>query len=447
MAASIPLRLRALDQLPHRISRSAFRWSVADGQPFRKGDVLGYCNLGLAGDPAGQGHLFGSEEGLDLQVALIARGPGLLHHVASLHGGGWSDRQPWYQWEPRTVLANVEPATGDGAADWPDGELIDYHFVTGRRAVSLAEDRSGLATGWHDRLRAWRLNRQGPSRTVLGLGSCELFHTLRGDQGAFVELIDGEASGIHMVDVPERPIIHSARMIVEQMRRTDAERAAMEQEFRASLAACPVGGRGTDWSFALFSLLALQRCPVRDRYDVLTEGGAETVGPADAVILSIVSEQSPRLRHRRHGFLLDCRTFLYPGLGEGMKDWLRRNFEFVEHGVEDAKRDYLELVRELRRLNPDLRVMVLNAVSTRGSEDIISYSAYDEPLGLRLASVRAREMNAMLDDVAREAGISIVDCDSIAAELGCSIAVPDGVHQNGEMQAMLRQEIRSELIG
>jgi hypothetical protein len=196
----------------------------------------------------------------------------------------------------------------------------------------------------------------------------------------------------------------------------------------------------------LFSLLALQRCPVRDRYDELTEKGVETVGPADAVILSIVSEQPQRLRHRRHGFLLDCRTFLYPGLGEGMKDWLRRNFEFVQHNVEDAKRDYLELARELRRENPDLRILVLNAVSTRGSEDTISYYAYEEPMGLRLASVRAREMNAMLDEVALEADISIVDCDSVAAELGCSIAVPDGVHQNGEMQAMLRQEIRSMLI-
>ena len=253
MAASLPLRLRALNELPYRISRSAFRWSVADGQPFRKGDVLGYCNLGLAGDPAGQGHLFGAEEGLDLQVALIARGPGLLRHVASLHGGGWSDRQPWYQWEPQTVLANVEPATGD--ADWPDGDLVDFHFVTGRRAVSLAEDRSGLATGWHDRLRAWRLKKDAPDLTVVGLGSCELFHTLRGEQGAFVELLEGGARGIHMVDVPERPIIHSARMIVEQLHRTVAERATMEQEFRSSLSDCPVGGRGTDWSFALFSLL------------------------------------------------------------------------------------------------------------------------------------------------------------------------------------------------
>lgn len=442
MSVRCPLRLLALNELPYQIRRSAFRWSVSDGHRFRKGDLLGFCNLGFGGEHLGQGDLSGPLEGHDLQLALIARTSGALHHVSSIHGGGWSDRQPWYLLDPHSEIATVELAPDD--AEGAHSELLDYHFVTGRRAASLAEDRSGLATGWHDRQRAWRLART-PHQTVLGLGSCELFDTLRGEQGAFIDLLDGASSNIHVVDVPERPIIHSARMIVEQMRRTDEDRAALEDVFRSAIIACPPGDSGLDWSFALFAMKALKNCPVLDRYEILTGQGVESVGPASAVILSIGSEQVTRLRHRRLGFMLDCRTFLYSKLSQAMKEWLQNTFELVRHPVDDVKQDYLRMVRELRRRNPGLGIMVLNAVSTRGSEDILTYAPYDEPMGLQLPTVRAREMNAMLHDIQREADIAIVDSDAIAAHLGCAIAIPDGVHQNGEMQLLLRQEIRSIL--
>lgn len=47
----------------------------------------------------------------------------------------------------------------------------------------------------------------------------------------------------------------------------------------------------------------------------------------------------------------------------------------------------------------------------------------------------------MLHELADERGVSIIDIDSIAANLGGAVHLPDGVHQSGLMQAVIRAEI------
>jgi Cys-tRNA(Pro) deacylase len=56
--------------------------------------------------------------------------------------------------------------------------------------------------------------------------------------------------------------------------------------------------------------------------------------------------------------------------------------------------------------------------------------------------VRAREMNLMLHDLARERNVAILDADAIAADLGTQRHAPDGIHGSG----LLETEIRGELI-
>jgi hypothetical protein len=58
-----------------------------------------------------------------------------------------------------------------------------------------------------------------------------------------------------------------------------------------------------------------------------------------------------------------------------------------------------------------------------------------------LDSVRAKDLNLMLCDLARERDIAIIDTDAIAAEFGGRLSLPDGVHQNGTMQSEMRAEI------
>jgi hypothetical protein len=83
----------------------------------------------------------------------------------------------------------------------------------------------------------------------------------------------------------------------------------------------------------------------------------------------------------------------------------------------------------------------MNSLSTSGHEDIFTYAPFDKPMGEMLSSIRTKEMNLMLHDLAREQELAIVDVDAIAADIGAAAHLPDGVHQSGLMQAEIRAEI------
>ncbi|MBV1917747.1 MAG: hypothetical protein KUG65_06760 [Sphingomonadaceae bacterium] len=398
----------------------------------------------MLGEEQGRGDLFRHNvEQTNFQVALIARVSGCLRDIASLRGGGFSDIQEWFLWEENSIIVNVEVDDQDAhrAAD----DLYDFHFLVGRRVSDLAENRTGLGTGWHNRSRGWRQGKGSATGTVLGLGTCELPLIIRGDKGGFIQLLEGATGSVQAVDIPDVPLVHSARIIIEQLRRTREEREAIEEEFKRGIAESPPGSGSADWLFAAACLQALERTPTSDSYDILTQDGVEVTGPADAIVLSINSEASNRLRHRRLGFFLDCHNYRINALGPAMLNWLKANFEWVAYSVDDVRRDYIEMTDLLRKDHPERQILVLNAVLTLGKEDVLSYSDFDAPLDRSLASVRVRELNCMLHDIAAETGIAIVDADAIAAKLGVSVCIPDGIHQNGEMQTELRREILSIL--
>ena len=62
-----------------------------------------------------------------------------------------------------------------------------------------------------------------------------------------------------------------------------------------------------------------------------------------------------------------------------------------------------------------------------------------------LSLVAAKETNLMLQDIADERKLYIVDVDAIAADIGGREHLPDGIHQSGLMQMLLRQELLSIL--
>lgn len=445
MADRIALRLGSLTDGNLRISRSGIRWLRDDGQDFRKGDVLGYCNIALAGSAAELGAFARTDqERLDFQVALIAHVPGRLHRASGVEHGGWHDRQELFAWHPDNVVAAITPA--DGVAGTGIEPLIGYHFVTGRRASELAEDRSGLLTGWHDRSRAWRQGAAGhgtaPTGTVLGLGSCDLFNVVRGESGAFLDMLESAHGPAQIVDIPDRPLVHSARILIEQIARSQTDRDDLATVFASAIAGSSTAISPQDWIFLAMALQALSHSPTTDRYDVLTRSGVEATGPADAVILTLSSEPVARMRHRQSGFSFDCHTYRFNMLGPALREWFKAQFELVPNTVDDIRRDYLEMARLLRVDCPQRQIVVLNSMSTLSDENVVSYANYDAPLGQTLRGYRARELNAMLGDIAQEAGIAVVDVDAIGAELGGLRSIPDGMHPNGPMQ----EEIRAEII-
>ena len=125
--------------------------------------------------------------------------------------------------------------------------------------------------------------------------------------------------------------------------------------------------------------------------------------------------------------------------GPAVRSWLERDFEVVPRTLGDIADDYRRLVDPA---GPRARTafLVMNAMSTSGFETLHTYAAFDAPLGNALNTIRAKELNLMLHDIAREGGVSIVDNDAIAADMGAA-HLPDGVHNSGALQAELRSEI------
>lgn len=436
MPASVPVALGQLGGSAVKVTRSSLRWLCADGQPLRAGDPVALCNVAVRTAPPTVA--FAQEEE-DLRVVLVAAVAGRLRQNAAVSRGGWHDEmRGYFDWEPDRVIGTFEP-------DQPvaDPRSVVARFgVAGRRVSEVAEDRTGILTGWHDRKRAWRIGAGRPG-TVLGLGICELTPVLRGPDNAFLAtLLAGGGLG-QVVDVPDTPLVPCARTLIEQARRTDAERALIAEDFRALAAQIELDRMG-DWIFAGTLLKALLARPMGESYEVLTEGGLEAVTP-DAMIVSVNAEGPHRYRHRRHGYSLSLHAFQRLRTGAAFRAWLAREFEVEQHPIGAVRRDVADLIRLVRETAPRRQILVLNSVAATDREDILCYDAYDPPLSLALRNVRAREINAMLHDLAAETGIAIVDADAIAAELGVHRSIPDGTHQSGEMQDVLREEILSIL--
>jgi hypothetical protein len=123
-----------------------------------------------------------------------------------------------------------------------------------------------------------------------------------------------------------------------------------------------------------------------------------------------------------------------------VRSWLRNNFEIVRRTPEDIQRDYQTLVDAVRQQS-NAKILILNVMSTSGNDTILNYAAFDRPMRETLSTIRAKELNLMLYDFARERDVEIVDLDAIAADFGAMAHLPDGIHSSGEMQSEIRSEI------
>jgi hypothetical protein len=187
-------------------------------------------------------------------------------------------------------------------------------------------------------------------------------------------------------------------------------------------------------------IAGLLRSPLSEPLDVLTRRGVTRIAAADAVLCSLNIEPVSLLRHRTLGYSLHQYGYRIATAGPAVLDWLRKNFEQVKRTPDDIKRDFEALIAAAR-VRADTRFLVINVVSTFGTEQVQRYKQFERPLGNVLGSVRARELNVMLHDLARDPSVAIVDCDAMAADLGSRLHVPDRMHGSPVLQHEVRQEI------
>lgn len=438
----IPLRLGPLQADGYNVLRSGVRWLHDEGYVCRAGEVVAYCNVGLQGTgkrPPG-GRLFAGEEH-DVQVAIVTRAGGRLARSADSSPGGWLDQLHYFeQWTPDFVIGHIEqPADERVAAPDAHGETTRLLMLAGRRATTVAEVHSGLLGGWYDRRRAWWGDGGEPFGSLLCLGVCDQAGIVQGESRRFFELFDAAHGAAHVAYFPNDTLVHCAAVVSEQFGRTSEAAREIADDFSRSLAAKKAEPQ--DWMFASAYMASLLRSPVAERHDVLTRTGLGKTDAPGAILMSLHAEGNFVLRHRRLGYAFQCHAHRIFVAGPVIQAWLRAEFEQVRRTPDDVRRDYCALIDAVRARS-DTEFLVLNMISTATSENVHYYGGFEQPLGKTLGSVRTREMNLMLHDLARERNVAIVDADAIAADLGTLRHTPDGMHGS----ALLEGEIRSELL-
>lgn len=378
-------------------------------------------------------------EGELLHAAIAAPASGVLRHAPDASRGGFMDALDFFQlWRPDDVMGVIEVAAGQPAP--PDDVLPRLIMTAGRRVSGLGGNRRPLM-GWTSRDRAWRVEDDRPIGGLLSMGICELAFVMKGDVFPFVEILDAASGPAQVVFTPDQPLVPCARNIIERIQLTPEQHEAMARDVSQGLLAGAITPGPADLIFAGAMLDNLRNSPLTARYDILTREGLRSAGPPDAIVLSVQAEAPFTLRHRRLGYGLHAHDFVLRDAGPAMNAWLRANFERVERGPDAILADYLELIDVIQAHAPGTRILICNVMSTNGWEDMINYDMVEAPLGRSLSNVLAKDVNLTLHDLARQRDVAIVDTDAIAADLGGHRCIPDGTHQNGELQTETRAEI------
>ncbi|MBV8601865.1 MAG: hypothetical protein JO359_09920 [Candidatus Eremiobacteraeota bacterium] len=414
------------------------RWLVDDGHRCKPGEPIAYCNIGVRPSSPPYDRVPFPDESHDLQIAFAPRVSGTLRKADLVSYGGFLDQLTSHQtWLPELTIGHLEFAPGERPPPSRTASELRPLFLAGRRTTNLAEGQIGLLAGWFDRSRAW-WGEGDRFRTILSVGLCEQLGIFRGERNAFLELFAALPGPIHFVFVPDDVIVPCARTLLEQFRRTPAELAAIADDLVRTFSAGSRDGRELLFAGAL--LAALSQSPLRDRYNVLMRAGLRTAGPADAVVLSLTAEGADVLRHRRLGYTLNLWEFRVAENGPGVRTWLDENFEKVPVSCDDVRRDYAALVDAVRA-EREVEFFVLNRMSSAIEDDVHGYALFERPLGDLLASVRKKELNLMVHDLAREGKLTIVDLDRAAAKFGGAAHLPDGIHQTRALADELRGEV------
>ena len=143
-------------------------------------------------------------------------------------------------------------------------------------------------------------------------------------------------------------------------------------------------------------------------------------------------------QHRRLGYTVCCHDFRLRQVGPATAHWLRSNFTRVRRSTHDTRADYRALIEQLRAMT-GARLLVFNTNATPAHEQIHNYAGFAQPLSETVGSIRSKELNLMLHDLAGD--LDIIDVDAFAGEVGLRDHMPDGTHQSGYLQSVLRAEV------
>jgi hypothetical protein len=455
------LRMPVLHASPFGLQRSGLHWLRRSGEVVAAREPVAVCNVRLLPSSDVERPIPFPEEQSDVQVVLTSPAAGRMVLRDELSRGGYADLVASDTWDDRSVVASIE-------AETDPGDLVPL-VLAGRRGFDGGEGRGGLLPGWHERVRGfWQGPGSGRFGTVLSLGTCEQTGVFRGPDMAFLSWFARAPGPAQMVWVSDERTVHSSAVLLQHLRRTPAEAGAITEAvqgwirermsptgpgafpaFEGGPAGGALLGRWPETQNVLFAMYLLGEAvgasPILDRTQLLTRDGLVEQGPPDAVALSLGSEFAPHFRHRTTGWIIAIHGFRFGQfIGPGAVEWLRRDFERVHRTVADVERDLSALADEVTA-RTGAALLVQNSIASSATDRIANYAWLGDAFSESVA-VRSGEANLMLAGLTRHPGVSVVDSDALAAELGVRHC-PDRFHasrelveaQQGEVHRILRE--------
>jgi hypothetical protein len=171
-------------------------------------------------------------------------------------------------------------------------------------------------------------------------------------------------------------------------------------------------------------------------YPVVSQFSAALVNTdADAVILSILGDTATALfRHRQAGFAF------YPANAETWtaedRRWFSEHFTRVALlSPEQSIKNISGLVESIR-MHSDAPILVYNVSSIIPGEAVHNFQGIGETY-----ATRCKRFNLELIKLSEEAGISIVDVDTIVARAGAETSKIDAMHLTPKGYKLVAQEV------
>jgi len=418
----------------HFVQRSGLRWIASNGQHCKQGAPLAYCNILII--KKGGSSIFKTDESRDLQVVFLCPASGTLKIGEHTSFGGIIDQRPYYfPWDEHEPIGQL---TQDVTQPSSNNLAADIVFTVGRRYANFAENRNGLSSGWFQSTRSWKGDCQKITRTLLALGSCEIINTLRGDQIANLDALNLLPGNNQIIVVPDGIHIPSATIIHEQINRSAVEYESLATNFSQSIKALDTPCQAEDYLFYGDLLSSLARNLVFEKNVTFTRSGEQEHHQVDVVITSLMSQQRRIFRNKALGYSIAIHDWRINELGNHPKEWLRDNFESITRGPNQIG-ESLKLLSQ--SLGPKVRLLVANLPPNPKNPPITKYDQFDSQTFHEIWSVSRHEHNVMLDDLADQGFLEVIDLEAMCAEYGVAENVPDGVHMSNAVQLEVVREI------
>ena len=365
----------------------------------------------------------------DVCLNLVATSTDRVTFDPEVSFGGWFDVLPQRRWVEDLAIGELH---GDATA------APRVVYTAGRRGFTGAETDLAVSTlrGWHDRVRVFW---DGPGEAVelVVLGTCDARGALLGERWPGAELFDELGGPFHMRTYPDHIVVTPSVVLLEGLRRTDAERAAILEDLASFFAPSLQSPQDVTKAWAFVAAIAdrlTAPSPLVEELEIIRGGRVQRAGTPDVVVLSVHSQAATMLRHKRLGYALALFRFRIFEHGGAIRDWLRREFELAPVTLDQILAQLVELVAVLT----DRGSHVVVVGSGRFNEEIHSFAGL--PPGEAGNGVRFRELDVEVRAALAGKDATFIDVEAIAAEFGSRHTL-FGAHHGGPVM----QEIRAQV--